>query len=300
MVLHVGYHKTGTSWLQDVVFPSIETVSMPLSFREVLEGLVLPHAFTFEPSSFRDRFGDRLERAGSKGAVSVISNERLSGSPHAGGHDAKLIAERLHRVFPDGRVVLVIREQTRMIASCYKEYVRGGGTCSFDRYIDPPEAKHRPMFDPDFFRYDRCVRQYYGLFGADRVKVLPFEWLRVDPVRYLRELTAFIGVDVELDEISRRPVRKSLTEQSTRIKRWTNRVTRRTSLNPCTSVRIRGAHPVVVRALEFLDPFFRQVLSQESFRDRAVREFDGYYGSSNRRLEELVGIELERLDYDLA
>lgn len=299
-VLHVGYHKTGTSWLQQAVFPSLENVFMPLSFREVLEAIVLPHDFAFDPSAFWERYGDRIEGRESDGAVAVISNERLSGSPHAGGYDSRIIAERLQRLFPDGKVLLVIREQIRMIASSYKEYVRGGGTCSLDRYIDPPEAKHRPMFDPDFFKYDRCVVQYRRLFGPERVKVLPFERLREDPNGYLRELTAFVGATADIGGISLRPVRQGLTEQSTRIRRWTNRVTRRTSLNPCTSVRVRGGHPIISWILQRLDPVFGRLSDQRAFRERVAREFDGYYAGSNRRLEELIGADLGALGYDVA
>ena len=51
--------------------------------------------------------------------VPVISHERLSGYPHSGGHDSKEIAHRLAAVFPNAKVVIVIREQKSMILSNY-------------------------------------------------------------------------------------------------------------------------------------------------------------------------------------
>ena len=57
----------------------------------------------------------------------MVSFPRLSGHPYSGGYDSRMIADRVAEVFPEARILIVIREQRSMIVSTYKQYVNAGG-----------------------------------------------------------------------------------------------------------------------------------------------------------------------------
>lgn len=70
-------------------------------------------------------------RAAESDSTPVLSAERLSGNPHSGGYDSLQTAKRLHRLFPQAKVLVVVREQTEEILSCYNQYVRAGGVLPY-------------------------------------------------------------------------------------------------------------------------------------------------------------------------
>ena len=103
--------------------------------------------FAFDAATVRQTFWPGIEKASARGLVPVLSAERLSGNPHSGGYDSVQIAERLATAFPEGRVLIVIREQTEMLVSAYKQYVKVGGAGTLRQYATPSSDVPRvPLF----------------------------------------------------------------------------------------------------------------------------------------------------------
>jgi hypothetical protein len=125
----------------------------------------------------------------------VHSHERLSGNPHSGHYDLVDIARRIRAIPGDVKIVIFIREQYQLLASCYSEYVTIGGTLSFDRYLTQRWNARFPVFDPTIYRYDRLLEFYDELFGRDNVWVGHVEGLARSPEDVLRRLCRFIGVE---------------------------------------------------------------------------------------------------------
>src|SRR5262245_6185327 len=92
----------------------------------------------FDAAAVRATFEPALRKIRDQGLLPVVSNERLSGHPSSGGYDSKEIADRLAAVFPEGRVLIVIREQHSVIESVYKQYVLAGGPSPFELFVDAP------------------------------------------------------------------------------------------------------------------------------------------------------------------
>jgi hypothetical protein len=134
-LVHIGYHKTGTTWLQRYVFGSSEA-----GFSQVAgaQRFIAVNAFGFRAGRIRREMERRVNKAQVQRLVPVLSSERLSGEPHFGGYDSEIIADRLAAVFPDARILVVIREQTSMFLSIYKEYIRRGGAASLKQYLAAP------------------------------------------------------------------------------------------------------------------------------------------------------------------
>lgn len=101
-------------------------------------------------------------------------------------------ASRLHKVHPDAKVVIVIREQSDWLQSVYKYVISQlpWNRRSFGEYCTTPsgiallQAGH----------FDQTIRVYIDFFGSNLVRVLRFEDLSRAPKRFAAELCDFIGV----------------------------------------------------------------------------------------------------------
>jgi len=131
-VVHVGYHKTATTWFQKRFYPLVPSHRF-VSRKYVQESLLLPTAYRFDPESARIGLGVKHEAP-----PPILCEEELSGNPHSGGMRgsfSKDIAEHIRATLPDARIVIFIRNQVDMSAALYRHYVREGGTAAPRRYF---------------------------------------------------------------------------------------------------------------------------------------------------------------------
>lgn len=126
-LIHIGYPKSGSTWLQRNVFRNPKLGFFEQSRHKVTELLIAPNTFDFEAATCRQQFLPDIQQAQERGLHSVLSQEMLTGRAHTGGYNGATNAERLAQVFPNAKILIVIREQKRMILSSYKQYVKGGG-----------------------------------------------------------------------------------------------------------------------------------------------------------------------------
>ncbi len=231
LLIHIGYHKTGSSWLQDHLFSEKNgAFKMLMSLQEIRDSLVMPNALDFDPSHL-DTFKDRLIN---NDLYPVISNERLSGNPHSGGYDSKEIADRLKASFPNAKILIVIREPKSAIFSSYIQYLRAGGPCSIQDYLNPPERGKPviPLFDMKHFNYSRLVNYYIDLFGEDKVLVLDFELFKENAQDFCEKICHFTGIEncPELDYQEK--TNRRISSLSAMLLRQSNKIFARSTLNP--------------------------------------------------------------------
>jgi hypothetical protein len=227
LLLHVGYHKTATTWFQQRFFPARPDVIEPWPVERIVEEVVAPSSFDFDPQAVAARLErDALAAGADAGKVVVLSCERLSGSPHAGGYDSAELARRLHATFPDAYVWVAVREQASAIAAMYTTYVHWSyGVLSLDDYLRevPPTLVPKPRVD--HFRYSPLVLLYRELYSPDHVLVTLYEDFARSPDKVLDNLCDFAGIErpvvVPFDA---RPNR-SLAPRGVRVLRHLNRFT---------------------------------------------------------------------------
>jgi len=299
VVIHVGFHKTGTTWLQQELFPKVRNarlVPRPVIRRELL----LPYPFGFDPQAARRGvLGDADGRV-------VLSEEELSGNLHTGGlHGSmsKEIAERLARAFPDAHVVIFVRSQKEMIASAYKQYVEGGGTGSIHRFLRPSRAPHKtPNFSLDFLAYDGLVGHYESLFGREAVHVHACEALRSERAAFVARFAASLGLDVDAQALSFAPRNVGYRRRTLRLMRLLNHFHDREIPNSTCLVGIPGAYPLFARLGQWLNalPGMGRAETLEDFLDPArIGEIEDRFRESNGRLEARRGLGLARWGYPL-
>lgn len=313
-LIHIGYHKAASSWLQLYLFRRRDRGFAPLVPDDELGSKratkYLARYFTHDEegkmlSPFRsrsDEVRDQLARLKPpERCVPVMSAEGLSGNPHSGGFSAKAIADRLADSFPDARIFIVIREQVTMILSVYFQYLKKGGTSSLESYLSQEFDGRLPGFAPGHFEYHRLIEYYHGLFGRENVLVLPFEFFRDDGPGFVARLADFaeaeVSGDLEYDMVAN-PGRPRLVEYRTR---FLNSLTHRTSLNSYSSWANAGA----MKPTQLLRDTLAKTLPAAAehrfvvrIRDEIKATTNRRYCESNARTAELIGWDLRALGYE--
>jgi hypothetical protein len=198
-IIHIGFHKTATSWFQSAVYPQI--TSHRLIDRDLVRATFMhSSAFEFDPGKARAA----LElNAGLP--PPLICEEELSGILHIGAastYIAKEVAQRLHATLPDAQIVIFVREQVDAAASWYLQYLKEGGTALPRRYLFPDEYVYPGrlmLFKTARFHFSQLdyaglIRTYDGLFGEDRVHVYAYEDLRNDNAALLTSMQRNLGI----------------------------------------------------------------------------------------------------------
>jgi hypothetical protein len=306
VLVHVGYHKTGSNWLQRELFDKASAGYRWLGKRPATHPvwrLVADRALEFDSVEVRRDFEPLLLKAEERGLQPVVSLERLSGHPFSGGHDSSQIAERLSTVLPDSRILIVVREQHAVIVSTYKQYVKAGGACTLPQFLDSPTKQNWrvPWFDFRQFEYDHLIRKYHSLYGQENVLVLPFEQFVRDGRGFVERIAGFAEREIPEDVIERLPFTRRSNPSPSAITiaalRRLNQFTPRTELNPSPFVESRLTARLAARlkksdALAAIVPGVLVTKSDARLRRLVAEAAGDRYAASNRATGELIGVDL--------
>jgi hypothetical protein len=304
-LIHIGYHKTGTTWLQRHVFSDQNAGFYLMPRDDIKDHIVHINALVFDPETCQETLAHHAQKASELGLQLVVSQERLSGGLHAGAYDSKENADRLAEVYPSAKILIVIREQREMCISAYKQYLRNGGSYSLDEYL-APRRRERPGFNLGHFNYDRLIRYYISLFGKDNVCVLPFEMFRDAPSDFLAAILEFC--DVEQADPAHFLAATDLKENATRtylrnvVKRRLNPFLIKDHDNLGRILYIPGFRFVAEPFLWLVDVLSPQVLEkylEQKFSKVVSERTRGCYAESNRLTSGLIGVDLAQYGYEV-
>jgi hypothetical protein len=301
LLIHVGYHKTGTTWLQRVLFQPAYGWNPIMSHEEVFDLIVRPLGLTFDPQPVRDLIAQRAGR-GAPGSVDVISSEILVGNPMYGGREGDDYARRLKAIAPNAKILITIREQMRSLTSIYMQYLSRGGSMKPDRFFADEPVIGYYAFGPEHLDYHRLVGLYAELFGLENVHVTTQERLAKDPLGLIRDLDAFAGVTAagDLDNISTDPVTPSQQEFATPLIRFINHFRAGpTGLDPMFD--LGGLSRLAYQAVGRLGrqaPVKALFGKAQPVSKVVARRFAGRYRESNRALKALMGDRLDLSRYE--
>jgi hypothetical protein len=177
LVIHIGLHKTGTTYLQNVVFPRVLGEPRYVRGREVYAAL-----------------RDLDIRAG---VVNVLSHERLSGSCNPGlargnfEEGLSLIARvQSHGYVP--KIVLVIRRHEDWLRSAFMQEIKKRRRVSGIRISDSGALdRYARSFDEDILSWSRYAEL---LSSRYELLLLDYDDLRVRRRDFVRAILGFSGV----------------------------------------------------------------------------------------------------------
>lgn len=233
-LLHIGFPKTGTTWLHNAFF------SRHPEFH-FLTGKILGWDSVFD-------LANHCQRASAEEPRYYVTSSEIFATPigtakrgpnldHSDPtqnrrhvldmrltENRRRVATLLRDLFPESRILLVTRGFSKMMVSMYSQFVCDGGTL-------PPRDLFQPEDFPFFAElldYDAVIRLYEELFGKEKVLALPHELLQQSPERFVRTLEKSLGVTHH--EISSDRVNISLPPEALYwgpvISRYVNSITR--------------------------------------------------------------------------
>ncbi len=235
--------------------------------------------------------------AGPEGGIPVISSEILSGNIITGSRDSRILADRLHACFPEGKILLTIRNQRSALISVYVQYLKRGGRMRFQKFLDYSCDPGYHWFSASSLDFAPLADHYARRFGSENILVLPQELLASDPAAYLDELVQFAsgGAIRHFDqEIDVNAVGKSPPNSGLFLMRWGNLFGAR-ALNPeaIDSIAWIGAwtHKLAYRWK------FREAVARKKLRDVAQDYVHDRYRRGNADLQKYCPVSLEALGY---
>jgi len=283
-LLHIGYQKTASTFLQKHLFPHLRSrwFDRPMS--------TLHCRNLIEDDPYRERtFATYLsEQSEIHQKPGIISFESLSGHIWEGSHSARRTAERLAQVAPDSIVLVVVRSQPSMLVALYGQYINEGGTGSLAGFLSGDLAGIE--LDLSYLDFASLVDQYRLLFP--KVVVLPYENLRDSPMPFLSEICDLVGSPfVDPPTTRENPTASAIGAALLRVN---NRALRRSAFNPDPPLPVPGSRlaRTQLQRLQFGPSLW------ERHRPEAER-FCRRFADSNAQLQQTCTWRLDEYDYPL-
>ncbi len=216
LLIHAGYGKTATTWLQRRVFPNIPD-SIYLGKDPFIDpALEDIHKQLFQPLYAIDRYRARNSamlvndyaacirslvdaKAGSAGKV-VISDECIIDYSNYNAELNMYLLGQLKRKlagdFDEIKVLMTIRNQETFLVSwfAYDYFYLKQKFKTFHEFLDYGCAH---PFETAFggIHYSLVFSEMAEVFGKDNCKFVPYELLVADPVAFLDQIAAFWDID---------------------------------------------------------------------------------------------------------
>ncbi len=164
MIVHIGYHKTGTTYLQRNLFPRLKGIQFYDydTCRKLLTSIHQSTSLEYEPEHISVKL-DKSKKA-------LYSLEALTGTMGLGTYNLE-IAHRLKNL-GFAKIIITIRRQDLMLEAIYRQYVQQGGVLKSKAFL-----KNYNFFSWSYLDYYPLVKRYCGLFGQENVLVLAQEEL---------------------------------------------------------------------------------------------------------------------------
>jgi hypothetical protein len=269
--IHVGMHKTGTTFMQKAVFPKFKNITY------------------VKPNTLLDGYL-RLELNG----PCLISNERLAGRLWATLEQVDASLKRLSEIFPGAVILMSFRPHESFIVSSYKQYLHQGGILRFKDYFDFTDDSG--LMKREQFLFAPRVEMVRKHFGRPPFVFLQQEIRNGLPL-LLSDMGRLMGITPpDPSEIISSNVNQGVTYQQARVLRWVNQFDR-SEFNPEGRFRLYNFYTRILKLhprglvqfwLRFLPdgPFFTE---EES------KEISAYYAEDWRQIEEFRNARMDIL-----
>lgn len=265
-LVHVGFHRTASSFLRNMVFARLEGY--------VKSGVVLDWAGAIPARSLRP------------GVTPIYSNENICGSLIGGVTEN---AQKLHSRFPKARILVVVRSQFHFFKPLYFLKLKEGSRESYREFVD----RHIDVL----FDYYKFMSIYTNLYGVQNVKFVLFEDFVASPQSVVKDIVSFAGYDPyslgRLDAGKRiKPTPADATLVALRL--------RNQLLRPIERVAPRLAHSIRqigIPASKYLPDSMIGVGDLRAEIAALRQPINDAYSASNERFFGAIGKDLARYDY---
>jgi len=228
IIIHGGYSKTGTTYLQNIVFSQISSVcylghsdgifindEIRKEFRKVL--LILPEWYspkkgiTEAPKNIESsRFYEAIIReilSHENEKIFLLSYENIVNRCYMDGKPNYIFIKEMIKYFKEQgieaecKIMMTVRNQLSVLKSRYAFSYRFFKE-HFNNFSDFLTYGSKHLNDALFgsYKYDEMLLAAREAFGEENVKFFIYEKLNENPVAYIKEILDFIGTDENVEK----------------------------------------------------------------------------------------------------
>jgi|GEM_PF-2571711 len=336
IILHIGLPKTSSKYLQSEIFPNLNDVyfagkqlgnpdrdnrssypysSLFIGDYEIKDDFLLNFKNFLLKKEEILNFVKNLEEE-----TFLFSNEDFT-VPCESYY--KVYAQLLKDIFPKAKIILMTRKQADWAESFYNQITRYlknsmlvyGGSIGINDYYDYKKGsfKHKKpvvsenidwneivhyRIDVNKLDWNEMAGYYMDLFGKRNVLVLPYELFKADSAKFLEQIYAFMDVKPYFPETNKlmnaREGKNSLFEYNPALVKYGKFIydLPNSKFKNFIQKNDRGIRKFLINNFST-----EMDLSEESFTAVQKQQIMKLHIDSNKKLSELVGINLSEYGY---
>ena len=202
VTIHVGLHKTATTFLQSEFFHlysnELGYVNLRKDMREFLYYVLFCNDLDYDSQEATRLFLTKLKDANTINRKILLSDEQFCGSPWDNAVSRKRYFDRLNVIFPNAKYIIVLRNQEEMVRSLYLQYIKTGGSATWKEFLS--HKTHPLSFGlKSYLNYGAYINYMVKLVGIERVGCFFYEDMQKNTQIFLANIAKFAGFKL-LDE----------------------------------------------------------------------------------------------------
>ncbi len=303
VLVHVGPHKTGTTWLQKQFFPKLEGVVYTGDVPRIYSAFMAGRFGKFSLDAVSKALGPDLKIAHERKQPLVISAEVLGGRPFGQMSLREVTAHRIKAAFPNATIMVSVREQTAILNSMYGEYLRYGHSSKLQDFINQETGNPniQPVLEIDYYDYVETLDFYESVFGVGKVIVAPLEWFTKAPEALAQRLGQALDAEISLqvNAIRRSQENPAFSPIARHVQRYLNKFYPADTRNR-TRKNLRFAPNTIASKIDRLVPDGMRKRGLAAQQDLIAKMVGSRFAQSNRDLANRTGLDLGSLGYEVA
>lgn len=171
---HIGFPKTGSTYLQKSIFPQFKDTSF------------FGRSMNIKKNIDKYNFQKNI----------LISDESIGGGAFEGNWAEQFYENmlKLKNMYPNGAIILCVREQTDLISSIYNQYIQQGGTYSFKKLWNSS------IFKLHDFLFKYRINVIRSIFSD--LLIIDYDQLLLEPLNVFNRLIYFMGIDCNVNDLN--------------------------------------------------------------------------------------------------
>lgn len=210
--IHVGYPKTGTTFLQQKVFENLKVTKsfgkpkIEENMKFIMNSICKDDEITFE--SNKELLLEKLRLIQFR-EKNIISLEEFTSCLDINNYNLIQIQDRLFNIFDklskkDFRIkiILVLRNQKDIVLSyyteCYEKIIKVNSRwTNFKNFLNKFKNNDEKNLIIDSFNYNLLIRQIYKYYPKQNVKILFYEDFKSNIKDFINDLLIFIDDNLD-------------------------------------------------------------------------------------------------------
>jgi hypothetical protein len=311
IILHIGYHKTGTTFLQDKIFSNLSKqevifLGQPFfnkNFKNFFQNLKDINELSFDNEFFKNSFIKLLDEnyPDYKDKMIIVSLESLHSGFDWFGREVVYMSKKIQSVFPKAKIIIGMRTQATYVEAIYKEFIIHGGKISFQYFLY--KSQYFKFILKDKLFYEKVVKLYYKLYSKEQVFVYLQEQMKEDSSLLVNNILDFMEYK-DKREFDYSPHYEGLSKISTELIRYINILL---VVDTNESIYIRGNSDLwtfkyklrrrLISLLRHINKLLKLKGKYIGLEDENY--INNIYKASNKEFSELLSIDLKKYGFFL-